>query len=277
MGRTQEGQLRWLGPEKGVIHMAAGAILNAVWDLWARIENKPLWELVCDLEPEALVKLIDFKHIQDYVSKEEALALLKNVRPGWEERKALMKSQGMRAYTTSAGWLGYPVEKVKQLCHDSLAKGHRYFKMKVGSANVEDDIARADAIRSVIGYDKDGRYLMMDANQKWGVKEAIEKMKLLAKFKPLWIEEPTNCDDVLGHLAIAEALKNYNIGVATGEVAQSKVIFKQLLSTNAIKYCQIFTRQTQNNFFSPRFSDIQEWRINQNFPSTILRSYQRLV
>ena len=236
---TQDGQLRWLGPEKGVIHMAAGAILNAIWDLWARKEKKPLWELVVDMEPEELVEFIDFKHMTDYIDKKEALELLKKVRPGWQERKELMKTQGFRAYTTSCGWLGYSIEKVKKLCDETLKQGHTYFKMKVGSANVQEDIDRAEAIRSVIGYDN-GNFLMMDANQKWDVTEAIEKMKLLSKFKPLWIEEPTNCDDILGHLTVANALKEFSdIGVATGEVANSKIIFKQLIQTNAIKYCQI--------------------------------------
>lgn len=203
------------------------------------MEKKPLWELVVDMDPEVLVKFIDFKHITDFIDKEEALKMLQSIRPGWQDRKRLMQTQGFRAYTTSCGWLGYPVEKVKTLCEETLKRGHTYFKMKVGSANIQDDIDRAEAIRSIIGYDK-GNYLMMDANQKWDVQEAIENMKLLSKFKPLWIEEPTNCDDILGHLTIANALKEFSdIGVATGEVANSKIVFKQLIQTKAIKYCQI--------------------------------------
>ena len=229
---------RFIVANMGIIR-CQGAILNAVWDLWAKMEKKPLWELVVDMEPEVLVNFIDFKHMTDFIDKEEALKMLQSIRPGWQDRKHLMRTQGFRAYTTSCGWLGYPVEKVKNLCDETLKQGHTYFKMKVGSANIQDDMDRAEAIRSIIGYDK-GNYLMMDANQKWDVQEAIENMKLLSKFKPLWIEEPTNCDDILGHLAIANALKEFSdIGVATGEVANSKIIFKQLIQTKAIKYCQI--------------------------------------
>ena len=233
---TQDGQLRWIGPEKGVYAMACGAVLNAVWDLWARRAGKPLWEFVCEMEPEQLVELIDFKHLSDVVTKEEGLALLKKRRPGWQKRVAEMKRDGYPAYTTSAGWLGYPEAKIRALCKDYLAAGHRYFKMKVGSPDPADDLMRARAIRDEIGPDN---YLMMDANQKWDVPEAVANMKALAEFKPLWIEEPTNCDDVVGHRVIAEALAPLGVGVATGEVAQNKVIFKQLLQEDAIEFCQI--------------------------------------
>eukprot|EP00122_Pirum_gemmata_P011839 Pgem_evm1s10977 len=166
--------------------------------------------MIVDMEPETLVNLIDFKHITDFISKTEALELLKKGRPGWLDRKEKMKKDGFRAYTTSCGWLGYSEEKMKSLCQESIANGHMYFKMKVGSKTVQEDIERAEAIRSVIGYDE-GRYLMMDANQKWDVDEAIENMKLLSKFKPLWIEEPTNCDDIQGHARIAKALQPFGI------------------------------------------------------------------
>jgi L-fuconate dehydratase len=233
---TQDGQLRWIGPEKGVIAMACGAVLNAVWDLWSRRAGKPLWEFVVEMEPEQLVELIDFKHMTDVITKEKALELLKKKRPGWRERMAEMKRDGYPAYTTSAGWLGYPEDKIRALCKEYLALGHRYFKMKVGSPDPNDDIMRARAIREEIG---DKNFLMMDANQKWDVPEAIEIMKKLAKYKPMWIEEPTNCDDIVGHRKIAEALRPYGVGVATGEVAQNKVVFKQLLQENAIEFCQI--------------------------------------
>jgi len=242
---TQDGQLRWIGPEKGVLAMACGAVINAVWDLWARIEGKPLWELVVDMEPEQLVELIDFKHISEVVSKEEALALLKARRPEAMARKEEMKKVGFPAYTTSAGWLGYPEDKIRALCKQLMAEGHHYFKMKVGSPDPADDLMRARAIREEIGPDN---VLMMDANQKWDVNEAIENMTALAEYKPMWIEEPTNCDDVIGHRVIGEALKPLGVGVATGEVAQNKVIFKQLLQPlpglaegklPPIEFCQI--------------------------------------
>jgi len=235
---TQEGQLRWIGPEKGVIAMACGAIMNAIWDLWSRVQGKPMWEMVVDMEPEQLLELIDFKHITDFITKDTALKLLKSKRPGWQARKAQMKKDGFPAYTTSAGWLGYAPDVVQKLCSGLLKDGHRYFKMKVGSENVQDDIDRARAIRTAIGEDN---FLMMDANQKWDVQETIENMTKLSEFRPIWIEEPTNCDDVVGHRDIARALAKLKnpVGVATGEVAQNKVIFKQLLSEDAIEFCQI--------------------------------------
>jgi L-fuconate dehydratase len=233
---TWDGQLRWIGPEKGVVAMASGAVLNAVWDLWSRRAGKPLWEFIAEMEPEQLVELIDFKHMTDVITKEKALELLEKNRPGWRERVAEMKKDGYPAYTTSAGWLGYPEDKVRALCKEYLAMGHRYFKMKVGSVDPEDDVMRARAIREEIG---DDNFLMMDANQKWDVPEAIENMKKLSKYKPLWIEEPTNPDDIVGHRKIAEALRPFGVGVAQGEVAQNKVMFKQLMQENAIEFCQI--------------------------------------
>ena len=160
----QEGQLRWLGPEKGVVALAAGAIMNAVWDIMARRAGKPLWEYVCDMEPAELIQYIDFKHIDDFVTKEEALKLLTSNRTGWQERKQQMKDQGFRAYTTSCGWLGYSLDVVRAKCRESLAEGHQYFKMKVGSRDIQDDLKRAAVIREEIG---DDLFLMMDANQKW--------------------------------------------------------------------------------------------------------------
>ncbi|KAH8076405.1 L-fuconate dehydratase [Aureococcus anophagefferens] len=233
---TQDGQLRWIGPEKGALAMACGAVLNAAWDLAARRAGLPLWEFVASLEPEALVDMIDLKHLSDVVTKDAALAFLKKKRPGWQKRVAEMKRDGYPAYTTSAGWLGYPEAKVRALCREYVAAGHRYFKMKVGSPDPADDVMRARAIREEIG---DDRVLMMDANQKWDVPEAIANMRQLAAFRPLWIEEPTHCDDVVGHREIARALRPLGVGVATGEVAQNKVIFKQLLQEDAIEFCQI--------------------------------------
>jgi len=230
-----EGQLRWVGPEKGVVHMANGALINALWDLWAKREGKPVWRLLADMEPELLVKCIDFRWITDALTPEEALAMLKKQQPTRKERIAEMERDGYPAYTTSAGWLGYSDERIERLCKEGMAKGWSNFKIKVG-ADVEDDIRRSKVIRKVIGYDNK---LMMDANQRWDVEPAIKFMKQLAEFKPTWIEEPTSPDDILGHATIAKALKPYGIGVATGEVCHNRVMFKQLMQAGAISFCQI--------------------------------------
>ena len=239
-GCSQDGQLRWLGPEKGAIALAGGAIMNAVWDIMARRAQKPVWEFVADMEPEELVEYIDFKHIDDFITKTEALELLKSVRPGWQKRKQHMKDVGFRAYTTSCGWLGYSLEVVRTKCRESLAEGHQYFKMKVGSSNIQDDVERARVIREEIGDDK---CLMMDANQKWNVGEAVENMKILSQFNPIWIEEPTNCDDVVGHQTIAKALSNINngkCGVSTGE-GKTVLLFVQYLQyLQYLQYAVVF-------------------------------------
>lgn len=230
---TGDSQLRWLGPEKGVIHLATGGVVNAVWDLYAKIENKPLWQLLADMSPEALVQCIDFTYITDAITKEEALALLKEKAATKQERIAQLKAEGYPAYTTSAGWLGYTDEKMRRLCREAKTEGFTHLKMKVGS-NLADDIRRASIIRDEIG---DDLRLMMDANQKWDVEEAIENMAALAAYKPYWIEEPTSPDDILGHAKIARAVAP--IKVATGEHCQNRVMFKQLMQANAIEICQI--------------------------------------
>ncbi|MGE0438946.1 MAG: L-fuconate dehydratase [Gemmatimonadales bacterium] len=230
---TQESQLRWLGPEKGVTHLAVGAVVNTIWDLWARLEGKPLWRLVADLDPDALVRCVDFTYLTDALTPEAALELLRSRRAGRADREAEMLRDGFPAYTTSAGWLGYPDDKIRQLCREGLAEGWRHFKIKVG-ASLEDDVRRLRIVREEIG---PGRFLMVDANQRWDVPQAIEWMAHLAPFEPLWIEEPTSPDDVLGHAAIARAVAP--IGVATGEHCQNRVIFKQLLQAEAIRFCQI--------------------------------------
>lgn len=230
---TGDSQLRWLGPEKGVIHLATGALVNAVWDLYAKIEKKPLWQLVADMSPEELVECIDFTYITDALNKEEALQILKEKEKGKEARRTHLMENGYPAYTTSAGWLGYSDEKIRRLCREAKAEGFTHVKMKVGS-DLQDDIRRSKIIREEIGYDIK---LMMDANQKWDVDEAIENMKELSKFHPWWIEEPTSPDDVLGHAKIAQAVKP--IHVATGEHCQNRVVFKQLMQANAIGICQI--------------------------------------
>ncbi len=230
---TQESQLRWLGPEKGVTHLATGAVVNAIWDLWARVEGKPLWKLVVDLTPEQLVACIDFSYITDAITPAEAVALLRANQPGKAAREAEMRRDGFPAYTTSAGWLGYPDEKIRRLCREGIAEGWTHFKIKVGTS-LEDDVRRLRIVREEIGPD---RHLMVDANQRWDVPDAIEWMTHLALFRPLWIEEPTNPDDVLGHAAIARAVAP--IGVATGEHCQNRVVFKQLFQARAISFCQI--------------------------------------
>jgi L-fuconate dehydratase len=230
---TGDSQLRWVGPEKGVIHLATAAIVNAVWDLYAKVEGKPLWKLLVDMTPEQLVSCIDFRYISDALKPEEALALLRRNEPGKAAREAEMREQGFPAYTTSSGWLGYPDEKLRRLCREAVAAGWTHVKIKVGR-NLEDDLRRASIVRQEIGPD---RKLMMDANQVWDVEEAIANMRALAQFEPWWIEEPTSPDDVLGHATIARAIAP--IGVATGEHCQNRVMFKQFLQAEAIKFCQI--------------------------------------
>jgi L-fuconate dehydratase len=230
---TQDVQLRWLGPEKGVVHMAAGAVLNAVWDLWAKREGKPLWKLLADLTPEQTVACIDFSYITDALTEQEALEILRRHAPTRLEREREMYAKGYPAYTTSTGWLGYPDEKVRRLCREAIAAGWSHFKMKVGQ-DLEGNMRRARLMKEEMG---PGRTLMMDANQCWDVDEAIRQMKALAQFDPWWIEEPTSPDDVLGHAAIARAIAP--IGVATGETCANRVIFKQLLQAGAIRFCQV--------------------------------------
>jgi L-fuconate dehydratase len=230
---TSDGQLRWIGPEKGAIHLATGALVNAVWDLYAKAERKPIWKLLLDLTPEQLISTIDFRYITDALTPEEALEILRRNLPTRAVREAEMRTQGFPAYTTSVAWLGYTEDKLRRLCREAVAQGWTHFKMKVG-ANLDDDVRRATLIREEIGWD---RKLMMDANQVWGVDEAIANMKVLGKFNPWWIEEPTSPDDVLGHARIARAIAP--IGVATGEQCQNRVIFKQLLQSKAISFCQI--------------------------------------
>lgn len=230
---TGDSQLRWLGPEKGVIHLATAAIVNAAWDLYAKAEGKPLWKLLVDMTPEQIVSCIDFRYITDALTPEEALEILRRNEPGRVDREAEMRAVGFPAYTTSAGWLGYPDEKLRALTRGIIAAGWDYVKIKVGK-NIEDDIRRAALIREEIGPE---RKLMLDANQVWGVNEAIANMERLAPFDPFWIEEPTSPDDVLGHATIARAIAP--IGVATGEHVHNRVMFKQLFQSDAISFCQI--------------------------------------
>ncbi|MGW6886672.1 L-fuconate dehydratase [Streptomyces chartreusis] len=228
-----DSQLRWLGPEKGVMHMAIGAVMNAVWDLAAKRAGKPVWRLLADADPEWIVRQIDFRYITDALTPEEALALLRRGRKGAPERTARLLEQGYPAYTTSAGWLGYDDDKLGRLAAEAVADGFRQIKLKVG-ADLEDDVRRCRVAREVVGPDI---RMAIDANQRWDVAEAIRWTKALAEFDPYWIEEPTSPDDVLGHAAIREAVAP--VKVATGEHVQNRVVFKQLLQAGALDVLQI--------------------------------------
>ncbi|SDD95499.1 L-fuconate dehydratase [Pricia antarctica] len=228
-----DSQLRWLGPEKGVIHLATAAVVNAVWDLYAKKEGKPLWKLLADMSPEDLISCVDFTYITDAITPDEALQLLKSKESSKQERIDTLLREGYPAYTTSAGWLGYSDEKMRRLCREAKAEGFDHIKIKVGS-DLKDDMRRAAIIREEIGPDL---RLMMDANQKWDVDEAIANIQQLAKFDPWWIEEPTSPDDILGHAKIAKAIAP--IHVATGEHCQNRVMFKQLMQARAFGICQI--------------------------------------
>jgi L-fuconate dehydratase len=230
---ASDSQLRWLGPEKGVVHLALAAIVNAVWDLYAKAEGKPVWKLLADMTPQQVVSCIDFRYITDALTPDEAFEILDRNARTKAQREAELLRTGYPAYTTSVGWMGYSDEKVRAACRQALGEGWTHFKVKVG-ADPADDARRVSLVREAIGPD---RVLMVDANQRWNVGEAIARMRELARFNPLWIEEPTSPDDVLGHRAIAEAIAP--IGVATGEHCANRVIFKQLLQAKAIRFCQI--------------------------------------
>lgn len=230
---TQDSQLRWIGPEKGALHLGTAALVNAVWDLWARAEGKPVWKLLVDLTPEELVACIDFQYISDALSPQEALDMLRQMAPTRCAREEAVLREGIPAYNTSVGWLGYSDEQVRGFCREAVAAGWTHFKMKVGG-NLEEDIRRAALIRQEIGPECK---LMMDANQRWDVGEAIANIRRLARFDPWWFEEPTSPDDVLGYAAIARAVAP--VKLAGGEHCQNRVIFKQLLQANAIGFCQI--------------------------------------
>ena len=230
---SSESQLRWLGPEKGVIHISMAAIVNAVWDLHAKREKKPVWKLLADMSPRQIVSCIDFRYITDALTPGEALEILERQQGGKAEREARLLRDAYPAYTTSAGWIGYSDEKIRHLCREALAEGWTHFKVKVGASR-EDDEARVGLVREEIGPQN---RLMIDANQRWDVNEAIDRVRALSHFNLWWIEEPTSPDDVLGHATIRNAVRP--VGVATGEHAQNRIIFKQLLQAEAIDFCQI--------------------------------------
>jgi L-fuconate dehydratase len=235
---ASDSQLRWIGPECGAQALAQASFINAMWDLYAKIENKPLWKLLIDMTPEQLVSVVDFRYITDAITKEEALEFLRAQDADKEKKHARIQQvleKGMPAYTTSAGWLGYPESKIRQKCREAIAEGFNHIKIKVGR-DLEDDKRRLKIVREEIGPD---RGLMIDANQVWDVEQAILWTKELAKVTNLfWIEEPTSPVDVIGHQRIAKELKGI-VPVATGEHCQNRIVFKQLMQTNAIGYCQI--------------------------------------
>ncbi|MET8285228.1 L-fuconate dehydratase [Streptomyces sp. NPDC048448] len=228
-----DSQLRWLGPEKGVMHMAIGAVVNAVWDLAAKRAGKPLWQLLADAEPEWLVSQVDFRYLTDALTPDEALELLRRGRQGAAERADTLRENGFPAYTTSPGWLGYSDEKLTRLAAEAVADGFTQIKLKVG-ADLTDDVRRCRVARSVVG---PGIRIAIDANQRWNVDEAIDWTRALAEFEPYWIEEPTSPDDVLGHAAVRKAVAP--VKVATGEHVHNRIVFKQLLQAGAIDILQI--------------------------------------
>lgn len=230
---TSDSQLRWIGPDKGAMHLATGAVVNAIWDLWAKSEKKPVWQLVADLTPEQLVDCIDFRYLTDCITREEALALLTERAKNKDQRVATLLKEGYPCYTTSAGWLGYSDEKLARLCQEAIDEGFDYIKLKVGR-DVEEDKRRVSIARKIIGPD---RHLMIDANQIWERQQAIDWIKELAFAKPWFIEEPTSPDDVEAHRAIRAAIAP--IQVATGEMCQNRIMFKQFIMREAIDVVQI--------------------------------------
>ncbi len=228
-----DSQLRWLGPDKGVMHLASAAVMNAIWDLWAKAENKPVWQLVADMTPEELNNCLDYTYISDVLTRKQGLVMLQKSAEGKAERIAYLKQHGYPAYTTSAGWLGYPDDKLRRLCQQCIDDGWTHIKLKVG-IDLQDDIRRCKIAREVIGEDTK---LMIDANQNWDVPQAIEWVNALQQFNPWFIEEPTSPDDILGHKAIRDGVAP--IQVATGEHCHNRVMFKQFLQADALDVVQI--------------------------------------
>ena len=229
---TSDSQFRWLGPEKGVIHLATGALVNAVWDLYARTEDKPLWKLLSDMDAEAIVRAIDFRYITDALNQDEALEILRERRNGMEQRLEHLKKHGYLAYTTSAGWFGFSDDKMLRLCDEALAEGWTHFKLKVGG-KPEDDLRRARLLRNRLGPELK---LALDANQKWDVDESIRRTRELEEVDPWWMEEPTSPDDILGHARIRRETQTR---IATGEHCHNRIMFKQFMQANAVDVCQI--------------------------------------
>ena len=230
---TGDSQLRWIGPDKGAMHLATGAVVNAVWDLLGKEAGKPVWQLVAEMSPEQLVAIVDFRYLTDAITPDEALAIFRKAEAGKAERVSTLKAEGYQCYTTSAGWLGYSNEKLARLATEAVAEGFNHIKMKVGR-DLADDIRRLEIVREIMGPD---RYLMIDANQVWEVGQAIDWVRALSRFHPYFIEEPTSPDDVSGHRTIREAIAP--VKVATGEMCQNRILFKQFIKDGAIDIVQI--------------------------------------
>ena len=230
---TGDSQLRWIGPDNGAMHLATGAVVNAVWDLLAKEAGKPVWHLVGEMTPEEIVNIVDFRYLTDVLTRDEALEILRKAEKGKQDRIADLKATGYPCYTTSAGWLGYSDDKLRRLCQEAVDAGFNHIKMKVGR-DLDDDIRRLTIAREVIG---DDRILMIDANQVWEVNEAIDWVNRLAFVKPFFIEEPTSPDDVAGHRKIRQAIRP--VKVATGEMCQNRIMFKQFIAEGAIDVVQI--------------------------------------
>ena len=230
---TGDSQLRWVGPEKGVIHLAAAAVINAVWDLWARRQEKPVWRLLCEMSPEQFVACVDFRYLADALTRDEALQRLRDLEPGKPARIERLLAEGYPSYTTSAGWLGYSDQALRDKCADLRARGWTHFKIKVGR-DLQDDIRRCSLLRREMGPEA---HMMIDANQVWDVPQAIEWIRALAEFEPWFVEEPTHPDDILGHRAIAQAVAP--LRVATGEMCHNRIMFKQFMQAGAMQVCQL--------------------------------------
>jgi L-fuconate dehydratase len=230
---VHDSQLRWLGPEKGVMHMAIGAVVNALWDLKAKRAEKPLWLLLSEMTPRELVDLVDFRYLTDALTPEQALEILEAAAPGREERRRELEEHGYPAYTTTPGWLGYDDEKLVRLAREAVEDGFEQIKLKVGS-DLDEDVRRLRLAREAVGPDIK---IAVDANQRWDVDEAIAWITKLAEFDLAWMEEPTSPDDVLGHARIAEAVAP--VPVATGEHMANRVIAKQLLQAGGVQVLQI--------------------------------------
>lgn len=230
---TGDSQLRWVGPEKGIIHLAAAAVINAVWDLWARMKGKPVWQVICEMSPEQMTSCVDFRYLTDALTSSQAIELLNRFADTRRQRIEELQSQGYPSYTTSAGWLGYSDSALREKCADLKARGWSHFKIKVGR-DLDDDLRRCGVLRREMG---ESAHMMIDANQVWDVPQAIEWIRHLAPFNPWFVEEPTSPDDILGHRAIAQAIAP--IRVATGEMCHNRIMFKQFMQAQAIQVCQL--------------------------------------